>query len=162
MSAKTYEQHLVTVQNSGFDLQYVPKALQTEEICLVAVRNYEYALKYVSEALQTEEIFLAAVRKNGFALRYVPKVLQTKEICLVAVQNAEYALQYVSEALLKDPDFCESIVEKTKFALSFIPSDIENYEGIACNACYAFSEAIEYVKDPVLKSQIKEDLDILN
>ena len=76
-------------------MEFVPKALQTPEVCLAAVTQDKDALEIVPKALKTPEVCLAAVTQCGGALKFVPKALRTPELCLAAVQQNELALSFV-------------------------------------------------------------------
>lgn len=56
----------------------MPEDLRTEALRLVAVQQTGWALEFVPKAVLTEAICLAAVRENGLALELVPEDLQER------------------------------------------------------------------------------------
>jgi hypothetical protein len=49
----------------GVNLQFVPNALKTPDLCLAAVQNDGKALAFVPEALKTPELSLVAAQEDG-------------------------------------------------------------------------------------------------
>ena len=118
------EAALARVQHNGMELQYVPAALRTPEVCIAAVKKDGMALRYVPEALKTSEICMEAVQQDGLMLARVPAPLRTPELCLAAVMLAGMALEYVPDAL-KTPELCLEAVAQDGMALEFVPEKLK-------------------------------------
>lgn len=101
------------ISKNGHLLQYIPRELQTHELCLAAVNNRGLTLLFVEE--QTPEICLAAVKENSFAIRYAKQ--QTEELCIVAVSDNGRLLWMINN---QTQDVCIAAVMQNYAALDLI------------------------------------------
>jgi uncharacterized protein YbdZ (MbtH family) len=124
---KTPEICELAVKNNGRALHYVPKDLITKELCEMAVNQEGCALQYVPKELKTDEICELAVKNNGYALRCIPKELKNNQICRIAVKNDVYALYDVPEEY-KTLDTCQLAVENNGSALKYVPEKFKTIE----------------------------------
>ncbi|MCR5260137.1 MAG: hypothetical protein K6E40_18590 [Desulfovibrio sp.] len=86
------------MKGDGAELEFVPEALRTPDLCRAACEGSGWALEFVPDALKTEEMCLSAVKNNAWALEHVPKGMKTLEIVLEAVLGDEFAAeQFVSD-----------------------------------------------------------------
>jgi hypothetical protein len=140
---------------------------QFPAICLAAVQQQGGALDYVKE--QTPEICMAAVKQDGLALDCVKE--QTSEICMAAVKEWGGALKYVKE---QTPEICMTAINHLSRlkAIRVLPvqSDWEEYghaleyvkeqtPEICMAAVKNDGQALQFVKDPALREEIKRALD---
>ena len=124
MKIENIDQALAAVRKYGWTLHYVPRALQTREVCLEAVRQNGWALQHVPDALRTREVCLAAVRECGDALQHVPDALRTREMCLAAARECGDVLQHVPDAL-RTREMCLEAVRKAGNALRNVPEALQ-------------------------------------
>lgn len=96
----------------------LPEDRKTAEVCRFAIKKSAFNIEFVPEAMKTPELCLAAaVKRNGLVLEAVPGELRTPQICraaLKAVDSADYKiLPYIPY-----PDICLEGLKK--FGMSFV------------------------------------------
>lgn len=143
------------VHESGLNLQHVPDALKTTELCLAAVQDTNMVLEYVPENVKTPEFCLAVVSMHGSALSIVPEALKTRELCLSAVENAKYSsspLQFVP-IRLKTPEMCFVAVQECADALKYVPDRLKTPE-FCLTAVKFHGSALEHVPDKIKSPEL--------
>ena len=77
--AKSEWEWLQVVKLVGWNLQFVPEAFKTKDLCEIAVKSCGYALEFVPEELRTLDLCELAVKQIGGTRvfdEYVPKNIQ--------------------------------------------------------------------------------------
>lgn len=109
------------IQQNGWALKGVPKALRTEALCKTAVAQDGLALEYVPSALLNDEMCRIAVSRDGWALAHVPQKLRTGELCRIAVGTNGGSLRHVPDPLRTD-EVCRIAVTQDGLALDLVPA----------------------------------------
>lgn len=98
----------------------IDRVEQTEAHCLAAVRKAGYLLQYIPKSIQTYEICRAAVAENGSAIKHVSKRLLCQDLCLIAVRNKAQALCYIPDQYLNTALLNEAIAADGS-AIQYVP-----------------------------------------
>jgi hypothetical protein len=94
-------------------LKYLPKNMQTAELCARFVQNDPNELAHVDEQYCTPELCMLAVLRDGRAIEKVPERLRTAELYMAAVQNNAEAIAHVPIEL-RTLEMCKIVVEREK------------------------------------------------
>jgi len=145
LDEKTEAVCLAAVQQSGFELKYVPNNMKTEAMCLAAVQQLATALLFVPDNMKTEAVCLAAVQGIGSVLKYVPNNMKTEAMCLAAVQKNGAALEYFPDNM-KTEAMCLAAVQQNGAALKYFPDNMKT-EAICLAAVQRNGAALKSVPD---------------
>ena len=123
------------VEKDGENLQFVPTALRTLELCLLALQENCKALIFVPEHLRSMEEICTAVVHDPFALMILPDALKSLRICILAVRKDSSMLKYVPEELKTDEFLDASYISGSHDNEDDYAKDYEN-----CYGRYAYGE----------------------
>jgi hypothetical protein len=130
-SIKDFAYWLTRININGCNLEKVPKALITPELCEIAVEQREYAFRYVPEKMKTLALCeLALVRSAGSSyyagcnLEYIPTKMITKELCYKAARS-KTQISYIPPDLL-DYDLVYEVVSFNNDEFDSVPEEFKD------------------------------------
>ena len=109
--------------DSGEHLYNLPEKYRTQKVCEVAVSKSGYNFQYVPKALITQEMVEQACGLNyGSALEYVPLAMRSASACQTAVAKDEDNIKFVPIELRTAQLFVSVIIRKSALT-NYIPHD---------------------------------------
>ncbi len=122
-----YNLCLESVKESGWNIQYLPKRIQTQEIVDTAIKGACWAIEYALDEFKTYENCLAAVKRNGQTLQHVPNNFITKEMCELAVRARYPCLNLIPKEFLTK-DLCTTAVKGNGRDIANVPDEFMSSE----------------------------------
>jgi hypothetical protein len=122
-----YSLCLESVTQNGFNLKFIAKDVQGQELVDAAIKKCCWAIKYARDEFKTYENCLSAVTTNGATIQHVPSKFQTKEMCEEAVKVNYYCLKYIpKEHITKE--LCETAVKSYGENIKDVPDEFMSTE----------------------------------
>lgn len=117
-----YNLCLQSVSNNGWNMQYIPQEIQTQELCDVAVKAICWGYKFCLEKFKTYENSLLAVKRNGQIIEYVPRKFITQEMCEAAAKSRYPCLNHIPKEFLTK-EICEMGVRANGENVRWVPEE---------------------------------------
>ena len=117
-----YNLCLQSVSKNGWNMQYIPQEIQTQELCDTAVKAICWGYKYCLEKFKTYENSFSAVKRNGQIMEYVPKKLIDYEMCEAAAKSRYPCLNHIPKEFLTK-EICEMGVRANGENVKWVPDE---------------------------------------
>lgn len=122
-----YSLCLESVRRNGFNLKFIAKDVQGQELVDAAINKSCWAIEYALDEFKTYENCLSAVTRNGATIQHVPSKYQTKEMCEEAVKTEYYCLNHIpKEHITKE--LCETAVKSNGENIKDVPDEFMSTE----------------------------------
>lgn len=142
---QTYELCETAIAVNGENLRGVSKRFITKELCYKAVETSKFAIKYAPKELMDSDLLKYALCKHGDALLWLENKQKTLELCQIAVKSDGLALQYVP-SIHKNYDLFLTAVQSNGLALKYVPEDCID-EKLCTEAVKQNPFALQFVPD---------------
>jgi hypothetical protein len=122
-----YHLCLQSVSENGWNMQYIPQEIQTQEFCDAAVKSICWGYKYCLEKFKTYENSFSAVKRNGQIIEYVPKKLIDYEMCMAAAKSRYTCLHLIPRKFITK-EMCEEAIKATGENVKGVPDEFMSSE----------------------------------
>jgi hypothetical protein len=95
-----YKLCLISVTENGWNMKYIPKRVQTQELCDAAIKSICWALEYCLDRYKTYDNCYSAVERNGQIIEYVPKHFIDSSLCLAASKSRYPCLHLIPKEFI--------------------------------------------------------------
>ncbi len=95
-----YELCLESVLQSGWNIKYVPKEVQTQELADIACESCCWAIEHILDEFKTYKKCLSSVEQNGQTIQFVPRNLIDKKMCIAALESKYTCLEYIPDEFI--------------------------------------------------------------
>lgn len=117
--------YIQAVSSDGCLIEHIDPEKLTVPICLAAVKNIGKAIKFVPKELQTKEMCVLAIDSHYYNLRYCK--YQTYEQATFAIMSDGRMLDHVNKELI-DQEMCDKAVNDHILAIHYIPPEFQTEE----------------------------------
>jgi hypothetical protein len=117
-----YKLCLQSVIECGFNIKYIPKKVQTQELVDASIKSSCWAISNCKTKYKTSENCMSAVKRNGQTLKHVPKDFINKDMCYAAVKSRFVCLNYIPIDFLSD-ELCEIAVKANGENIKYVPDN---------------------------------------
>jgi hypothetical protein len=125
--AEYYNLCLQSVTENGWNMKYILKEIQTQELVDAAIKSICWAIQFSLDEFKTYENCLSAVRRNGQTLEYVPKHFIDKEMCELAAKSRYPCLNHIPKEFLTQ-EICEMGVRADGENVKYVPEEFMSTE----------------------------------
>jgi hypothetical protein len=122
-----YELCLESVTQYGWNITYVSKEFQTQELADIASETCCWAIQHISDEFKTYENCMKSVEKNGETLQHVPKPLIDRNMCMAAVKTEFPCLKYIPSEFITQ-DLCTCAVKSNGENIKHVPEEFMSSE----------------------------------
>jgi hypothetical protein len=122
-----YNLCLMSVKKLGYNMKYIPKYVQTQELCDVAINSICWALQYCVNKYKTKENCFLAVKRNGQTIKHVPNKFIDYEMCLVAVKSRYLCLELIPKEFMSK-EICYEAVKANGQNIKNVPDEFMSSE----------------------------------
>ena len=103
-------------------MKYIPKEIQTQELCDAAIKAICWGYKYCLEEFKTYENSFSAVKRNGEIIEFVTKKLINYKLCEAAANSRYPCLNHIPNEFLTQ-EICEMAVRANGENVKWVPDE---------------------------------------
>jgi hypothetical protein len=118
---------LQSVSDNGWNMKFIPKKVQTQELVDAAIQRSCWAIKHVKQKFKTYDNCISAVKRNGQTLEYVPKQFINAEMCELAAQSQSVCLHFIPPQFLTQ-EICRMAVKANGENVKHVPDHFMSTE----------------------------------
>jgi hypothetical protein len=122
-----YNLCLESVSENGWNMKYVPKEVQTQELIDAAIESICWAIQFSKDEFKTYENCTSAVRRNGQTLEHVPRHFIDKEMCILAAKSRYPCINLIPKEFLTK-EICEMAVKADGENIKYVPEEFMSTE----------------------------------
>ncbi len=122
-----YKLCLYSVTENGWNMKFIPKYIQTQELCDAAIKSICWGLKYCLNKFKTYENCFSAIKRNGQILEYVPNKFINKEMCIAAVKSRFPCLEFIPKEFMSH-EMCYEAVKAIGENIKNVPDEFMSSE----------------------------------
>ena len=120
--AEYYNLCLQSVTENGWNMKYIPKEVQTQELVDAAIKSICWAIQYCLDKYKTYDNCLSAVRRNGQTMEYVPSHFIDKQMCELSAKSRYPCLNHIPKEFLTQ-EVCEMAVRADGENVKYVPDE---------------------------------------
>jgi hypothetical protein len=122
-----YNLCLQSVTENGWNMKYIPKEVQTQELVDAAIKSICWAIQFSKDEFKTYENCLSAVSRNGQTMEFVPKILIDKDMCELAAKSRYPCINLIPKEFLTK-EICETAVKADGENIRYVPEEFMSTE----------------------------------
>ena len=126
-SEQYYELCLESVVHYGWNIKYVSKEFQTQELANIAVESCCWAIQHILDEFKTYKNCLCSVEQNGQTIQFVPRNLIDEKMCIAAVKSEFKCLEYIPNEFITH-ELCMLAVKSDGENIEHVPEEFLSTE----------------------------------
>ena len=122
-----YDLCLESVSENGWNMKYIPKQVQTQELCDAAIKSICWAIQFCKDKFKTYDNCFSAVKRNGQCIEHVPNQFIDEKMSLIAVQSRYPCLELIQKEYVTQ-ELCEEAVKANGENIRYVPEELMTME----------------------------------
>jgi hypothetical protein len=122
-----YELCLESIVQHGWNIKYVSKEFQTQELADIACESSCWAIKHVLDEFKTYENCIKSVERNGETIQFVPRGLIDEKMCIAALTSKYKCLEYIPKEFITQ-ELCTLAVKSDGENIQHVPEEFLSTE----------------------------------